>query len=110
MLCSNIFIKISEDFDSSPVLAKLRHKREVFYSNALANSWIPRGSAFISKLLTFYKFVKLFPSKSITRMVVFSFKSYATEAHVSGPNWFPSNSNLSRVSFSFKLIKRSLPS
>lgn len=38
VLCSNIFIRISDDFDSSPVFAKLRHKIEVFYSNALANS------------------------------------------------------------------------
>ena len=86
VLCSSIFIKISEDLDSSPVLAKLRHSIEVFYSKAFANSLIPLGSALISKLLTFYKFVKLFPSKSITLILVFSFKSYATEAHVSGPN------------------------
>ena len=43
-------------------------------------------------------------------MVVFSLKSYATEPHVSGPSLFPSNSNLSRVSFSFKLMNRSFPS
>jgi len=109
VLCSSIFIKISLDLDSKPVLARFKHSIEVFCSRALANSWIPRGSAFISKLLTFYRLVRLFPSRSITRMVVFDLKSYPKEAQVSGPSWFPSNSSRSNVSFSFRLMNRSFP-